>query len=277
MMKRRKIRKVVKQPKEESQESDDRLKDEIQESNKSNKSKESKESDEPKRPKEVSESQNDEDQVNEEDNKEGYEEPARKQKRQTRSFIIVSLFFVGIIAAIFFMIFLNMEEEDSIKEYQYNGFNVLNISGRWYTTVNVEGRNRSHTIEMHYGPMEVDSIPLDPQALPAIFRTQKVYLTVDPDASSHSVIGMVEVGKFLGQTYDFYNIPSEAAFTKENDMGRPVITCENATPQTVVLDFRVTNKTSIDLEDNCIIVQGATNQDIIRASNRLGYALAGII
>ncbi|MFO7710865.1 MAG: hypothetical protein R6V53_03815 [Candidatus Woesearchaeota archaeon] len=281
-MKRRKIRKVVAKPKdlekEESEASeieDSKVEDSKMEDSKSE---DSRVSDQESTDGEGSEEKTErsEDTLDSEDTKES-EEPEKKRKRHTRSFIIVSLLFVGILAVILLAIFLNMEEEESIREYQYNGFNILNMSGRWFTTVNVEGRNRSHTIEMHYGPMEVDSIPLDPQALPTIFRTQKVYLTVDPDASSHSVIGMVEVGKFLGQTYDFYNIPSEAAFTKENDAGRTVITCDNATSQNVVLDFRVTNKTSIDLEDNCIIVQGATNQDVIRASNRLGYALAGII
>ncbi|MGM5488913.1 MAG: hypothetical protein ACQESG_08290 [Nanobdellota archaeon] len=220
-----------------------------------------------------------EDREETEDTEEGERrQTSRRRKKQNRSFLIVGIFIVAIIAAILAMMFLDLnQEEQTVREHQYNGFNVLNISDRWFTTVQVEGKNRSHTIEMHYGPMEVDEITMDPQVIPTILQANKVYLTVDPDASSHSVIAMVEVGKFLGQTYDFYNIPSEAAFTKENQQGRKVITCQNATPQSIVLDFRVTNQTRVELEQNCILVQGESKDDIIRASNRLGYALAGII
>lgn len=166
------------------------------------------------------------------------------------------------------------------ESYTYNGFTILNMSGTYYTSIKIPDRESAHNIEMRYPPDAVDDIPMEKGIVERIKRAKGLYLTTRPDLTSKTVIAMVEVGKIVGDRYDILNIPSVVALTAKTETteaDRVIASCSNATADVPVIFFNTGDSTIIYHDDGCIHVQGKTEDDIIKASDKLGYALMGII
>ena len=66
-------------------------------------------------------------------------------------------------------------------------------------------------------------------------------------------------------------------FTTENEYNIPVITCADATPTVPVLYFQRTNETKVYREGSCIILEAATDFDLLRLKDRILYGIFGVM
>jgi len=114
-------------------------------------------------------------------------------------------------------------------------------------------------------PREVENITLE-LSKGAFGGISKVWMTTSPDYHSDAVIAQGEVGRVTAAVA----ISTSYAMTEEiGDF--PKITCEDATANTRVIDIRRGNKTQVYSDGDCIIVEGETNNDMIRAADKLAY------
>jgi hypothetical protein len=170
-------------------------------------------------------------------------------------------------------------KDKGYTESTYNGFTVLNISGSYYTQIKMPERNRSHNIQMRLPPDMVDDIPIETGIKEHILAAEGLYLTTETDLGAKTVVAMVEIGKIVGDRYDILNIPTVTGLTAPvpNQPDRQVIGCSNATREVPVLLFLTGPETVVFKRDDCVIVQGKTEDELIEASIKLGYVLLGII
>ena len=170
----------------------------------------------------------------------------------------------------------NIEGEESEINYAYNGFSFVKIGPLWYTKVSAKGN--VYNIPFRFGPKDVEHIPVEMDN----FSAGIVFLTMDPELTSRVAIAAIEIGRVLGDKYDLLNIPDKSALTKIpegriQDYNETLIkTCEDATEVEAVFLFISGNETKVYEENNCVIIQGVTDDDIIKASDRLAYGILGV-
>ncbi len=103
---------------------------------------------------------------------------------------------------------------------------------KWYLETMI--RNQPYLIPFYNMPNDVENVTIDDSSVFQSLRFYmkynpggKIYITVDPNASSYLVVGGVEFARLLGTGYNIYNMNVSSAITKEVEgvTTVPVITC----------------------------------------------------
>ncbi|MBD3203066.1 hypothetical protein GF327_02130 [Candidatus Woesearchaeota archaeon] len=194
---------------------------------------------------------------------------------------IVVIFVAGVITIKYFPGINNPQKTDTVVQnsLSYNGFDFTKIDDTWYTNivVNWQGKKLSYNPGFHYSPAETENISIDRNAgtVLKLSGDQVVYISVDPELNSKSVIAGTEISKVLGKIF-FITVKSAVSKNTDNP-NIPVVTCENVSDKTKVVMLRKGDTTQV-LRDNtgCIIVEGTDEDEIIRAADRLSYNLLGV-
>lgn len=206
------------------------------------------------------------------------EENVEQHPGNSKAVIYFIAFLVLVLGAVFINMAMTKKEVQNEYMYTYNGFTMINVSGFWQTQIQNPNTGELKNLEMRLDPRSVEDIPVTSGIVETILSSERIYLTVSPDLTSKSVIGMTEVAKVLSDRVGLYNIPTKGALTQVLiDDGTPQITCENATDTTRVLHFLVAENSAIAADGNCILVAGTDEDEIIRSSVKLSYMLLGII
>ncbi len=165
--------------------------------------------------------------------------------------------------------------------YEYRGFKFARLNNVWLAKIDVKIDNRSlevYDFAIRYSPKELEDITIQPGVQERILNSGFVYYTTDPKLSSKAVVAIIEVGRAIGDKYNIFNKPSKSGLTKEvEESNVTAITCQDATDNVVVMYFKLGEKTGVRSEGNCILVEGETEWDIIRSSDRLLYQLLNIM
>jgi hypothetical protein len=139
------------------------------------------------------------------------------------------------------------------------------------------GDHRPYYIDLRYDPVSLEDIDVDRRIFHTLRDDENIYITIDPYANltSRTTIAALEIDKFIDNKY-FLNIPVNSSMTKPyHDF--PVRTCENATEKSSVIWLKKGQKNEISLQDSCVVVEGKTEEDLIRAADRLALYLIGIM
>ncbi|RME53914.1 hypothetical protein D6783_00430 [Candidatus Woesearchaeota archaeon] len=204
------------------------------------------------------------------------------QKEKDRAALFFLIFSVVVIGAVLIGgVWLSRSWASGPKEdFTYNYFPFERLGDFWVTSISVEGR--PYAIQLYYHPSEVENISFDPAAKALIVdkRPKRLFVALDPDAGSVPVIAGVEIAKITGTGNQILNIPTRSAF-----FGRPpaqnaeglVVTCDTADENTTVVWIHVGEQTRVAASGDCILVEGATAQETVRAADRLVFALLGIM
>ncbi len=173
-----------------------------------------------------------------------------------------------------------LEGKEDANHYIYNGYAIVKEGPLWFTQIQKGGD--LYTLPMAYDPRNVQNIPTELALLGKIYNSQRVYFTMDPEASSKMVLASIEVGRIIGTKYNMLNKATEGTFTRalEGADNISVVTCADSDPDDVVLQFYVSNETSVKSSKQypyCVSVTGKTEDDVVRAADKLAYFLVGII
>lgn len=68
-----------------------------------------------------------------------------------------------------------------------------------------------------------------------------------------------------------------AGFTSNSSYNLPIITCEDATQGVPVIYYSASNKTSISMSGNCIMLESEDSYSFLLLTNRLAYRILGIM
>ena len=173
--------------------------------------------------------------------------------------------------------------EESEINYMYNNFVFVQTGLFWETLVRKESRDLQGTvvanefqISSYYSPREVEDIVFN--VTTDLSEFNKMYFSYSPNLDGTITLAGVEVGKVVGPRYGILNIPvTQALYSEYDGAAFPVITCDNATADVGVVEFRLGLENSVLQENGCVVLTGMTSRDVLRASNRFIFYLLGIM
>lgn len=198
-------------------------------------------------------------------------------KESKKSTIIAIVIFLIIFSLTSFLI-LRVVKKDNPNQYTYNNFRVFknpNIVG--YTIIGYRGDQPYH-FKIRNDPRNTENITLSPEIRNLILQKPTVYFTMNPNLTSKSVIAALEISQIISRSLGIYNKETIGAITSPVENNPTiVITCDNVTKTENVILFKIGDETKVYLENNCIIVQGTDEWEIIRAADRLAYHILEVI
>lgn len=153
----------------------------------------------------------------------------------------------------------NLNEDEG---YVYKGYSFVKADGLWWTGVEV--KDRIIKIPLHYGPREVEHIPITGKLTPEFNQGEKVYVAIDPEVNydKYYTLSLMELNNNILQGV---NRNIEAACSKENPVceNRTIINCENSNGQPVV-ELAVSETPRVSLQGTCIKIEGS-GEDLVKS------------
>lgn len=201
---------------------------------------------------------------------------SEKKKKPDNVGLIVIVFIGILIIAIITFLMINPIFNKIV--FKYNGYLIHKNTenGLQYDIyLNLEGREV--TLSLRSDPREVDKIPINTSFREIILNSSQIYTAIDPYANMTAITSLaaLEIDKIIDNSY-LYAIPVNSAFTRE--MGNYTVkTCEDSKDKVSVILLELANKTEVTVKDKCIIINGKTEEDLIRAADRLVLTLLGVI
>lgn len=211
--------------------------------------------------------------------------PKNKSEKSTIITLVVIAIVVVIGIATYF-IFFGAKTSNNPNIVNYNNYIFQkSADNQWYTQMQI--RNTPYNIGFHYNPFEVQNVTYDSTYIAYNIKTFQsrhpdgnVYITVDPDASSKLVVAGVEIAKILGKAYNIYNFNVSSSITRapQGFAGTyPIITCSNATGDTMVVWMVVNKENRISMSNNCVIVESISDNESSRVADALAFRLLDIM
>ena len=195
----------------------------------------------------------------------------------------VLLVFIGILLAAGVFIFLHQPVTAVEDNYQYsNGntiFNVTKVSDtETYVTLYVGKNQQPYAIDMRNDPLSLENISVEGMVNTRVYGDVEIYITINPHAnlSSKTTIAALEIDKIIDNPL-LYNISVSSAMTLPNSLGYPVKSCHDGTDDTTIIWLTLGSETTVYTENNCIVIVGTDEDNIIRAADRFVYQLLGIM
>ena len=135
-------------------------------------------------------------------------------------------------------------------------------------------------ISTRHEPKEMDGLKLDERVKQNILTKKEIYLIINPNEglTGKTTIAALELDKFLDNAY-LFKIPVKSAFTEEyeNSKEYPIKTCNDVTKETGIIWLKLGEETVIKDENGCIILEGQTEDDLIKLADGLIFYLMGMI
>ena len=162
---------------------------------------------------------------------------------------------------------------DEDEGYTYNGYSFVKADGLWWTEMNKFGTLLK--IPLHFGPKELEDIPITGTLNPTFNEGDKVYIAIDPDVQNkYYTLAVSELSFNTVKGMDRLPIGS---CTKENWAcdNRTIISCDN-TQGKPVIELVIENETKVELQGTCIKVSGR-EYGIVKAVDRILYQWYGVM
>ncbi len=186
-----------------------------------------------------------------------------KWKRNVISIFIVLLMVFSILG-----IMLGKDEGEQTKKY--NGYKFVARDNKWL--VNVDKK----WVDFDYFPTAVEDIGVDAEIRKRILDTEMIHITFDPaDVTESMDKTRFDLTNLLANLYGIYAASSVTQNSTQYNL--PIITCENTTVFVPVIEIRVENQTKAYLEEDCIIIQAESAEDMIKLRDSIIYHILGII
>lgn len=153
------------------------------------------------------------------------------------------------------------------SERKYGKFKFYTKDNRYVTTIN------GNEMFFYFLPSQVEGINLSSIITNKLKEAYLVMLTFNPEEETN--LQVMEVARFdISQLLG--KVTYNGVLVESMDYNLPILTCANATLQTPVLLFNVSENTSIVDVDNCIYLN-ARGTDFLALRDRLLYSYHGVI
>ena len=184
--------------------------------------------------------------------------------------IIIAIVLILLISLV---VKLNSSKEDQ-NVFKYNNFNIYQTAPAVYNIeIFLENDQNPHYISIRYDPRDLENIEVEENLKERILRDE-LFITLDKNLTSESVVALSELSKIIGNKF-LFNIPINSALTYEKD-NIPVKTCSDVTTTTSVIMLKLADQTRVYRKSDCIVVEGKTEEEIVKASTKLILDLLGI-
>jgi len=161
------------------------------------------------------------------------------------------------------------------NEYNYNNFKLQKTPTGWMTWA-YKGE-QPYQLQLRHDPKTLEDILVDSEIRELVLSKSALATTVDPNLTSRAVLGAIDIANILGRRLGLYGIQVVGATTEFANNGTYVIDCRDVQENLNVAVLKLGNETKVYLEDNCIILQGETEEDINRAADRFVYHMLTVM
>ncbi len=192
--------------------------------------------------------------------------------------VAVMLVVLGVLLLGLFVWIGYYKKEYETSFFTYHGFDFKQVGNGYQITIYLNEQQTPRVITLRSDPRELEGIPLDSEIL-SLKEKKQIYVTINPydNLTGVTTIAVLEIDKILDNPF-LYNIPVNASFTEPYPFGGlEVRTCADADDQVGVLWFRLEDETRVYQDDGCFIVAGKTEDDLVRASDKVIYTLLGVM
>lgn len=162
-------------------------------------------------------------------------------------------------------------------------FRVSEVKTQGYTGYTIEFtdfENKPYYANIRNDPRELEHIEIDRTIFHKINNADNVFITINPNANltGKTTVAALEINNFIDNKY-FFNTLVNSSFTEPHvDLPNyTIMTCENATKTRPVIYLKIGEETKITSDNYCIIVEGKTEYEIIKAADRLVLYLIGVM
>jgi hypothetical protein len=162
---------------------------------------------------------------------------------------------------------------DEKQGYVYNGFSFVNVDNLWWSEVHLP--EKRFKFPLHFGPRDVDQIPVTGSLDPAWSDGEIVYIAIDPiKADQYYTLAVSELSINMAQGMN--RIP-EAVCTVNDPIcdNRTIANCEN-TQGMPLIEIVQGDGPRIEANGMCIKLIGR-DLDLVKAADRLILNWYGII
>ncbi len=186
--------------------------------------------------------------------------------------LILGILLIGLISFIYFW----QQAKTSEYLFTYNGFRFQRDQYGYKILLYINDQDVPATIHLREDPRTLEDIPISCD-IQLLRQKQQLYVVIDPIANltSKATIGALEIDAIIDNPY-LFNINVSSAFTQPY-LNNTVKTCRDVTATQGIILLQTGDETVLRNEQDCIIIQGKTEDDIIRASDRLVYTLLNIM
>lgn len=156
------------------------------------------------------------------------------------------------------------------EELTYGDYEFVSMQDGWATEVN--GR----MYKFDYLPSDVEELNISKDVSERLKSLKVVYITFNPNSD---IVQQMELMRFeLGRSFaDMFGIYAMAGITEENELyNQTLITCENATVSTPVIQIVEANVTNAYVGGNCIVLE-PNEYSAIALKDWVLYSMLGII
>lgn len=193
--------------------------------------------------------------------------------------IAVVLIFLGVLGGILYFGY----RKSAAMSFEYNGFEITKVKNAYRIELYIQrGEQASEEpiyVRLRNDPRELVNITIDDGVRDSLLKKKQIYITLDPEENltGKSVVAGLEIDVILDNGA-LYSIPTNSAFTRKNEKDVIVKTCEDVTEEEGVIWLHKSDNAQILLDENgCVILEGVTEDDIIRAADRLMYTVLGVL
>jgi hypothetical protein len=176
--------------------------------------------------------------------------------------ILIVVLMVGSVIGYMF----GRNSEDSLD---YNGYKFFRRNNKFILKID------KTELGFDYFPSNVEDINISTEILNKF--SNKVEIDVTSNNNSKFKEGIAVAQYDIEQYLNTKGTYLVKGLTTENDLGVPVIVCENATIKVPVIYFKESNQTKVYINQGCIILEAEEESDFIRIKDRLIYGLLGVI
>ena len=189
--------------------------------------------------------------------------------------ILIIVLVVGVISLIFYQKFRYKE-----VYFNYNGFDVHKMNTKngvfYYIQMFLENNAQPLVISTKYDPRTLENISVEGNIKKPIIKNE-LYVSFDEKTTGVSVIAGMEISKITGNSL-LYNIPTHGAMISDFE-GKNVTVknCNDVDNKTGVIWLKLSNETKIYNQNDCIIVEGINEYELIRGADRFILTLLDIM
>ncbi len=157
----------------------------------------------------------------------------------------------------------------SEESFDYNRYNFFKRGNKYILKVD------KTEFGFDYFPSSVEDINISTEILNKFSNKVEIDITSDNNSKFREGIAVAQydIEQYLNTKGTYF----ARGLTTENDLGMPVIVCENATIKVPVIYFKESNQTKVQINKGCIILEAEEELDFIRIKDRIIYGLLGVI
>lgn len=164
--------------------------------------------------------------------------------------------------------------------FDFNGYAVHRIpkqTGDIYSIeIFINNNPQPYLVNTRYDPRELAEIDVEEGIKESILSKKELFITMDSEASAISVLAATEISKVTGNVY-MYNIPTYGALDAPVEgKNVTVMTCNDAVGSIGVIYLKEGEESKVYSEDECVIIEGTNEQDLVKVANRLMLETLGV-